>query len=62
LVFGSTSFSGSLSISDSIIRRGGITFSLTSVPGPLAGAGFPGLIFAASGGLLLLARRRRHSA
>jgi hypothetical protein len=34
------------------------TFSNVSVPGPVVGAGLPGLI-AACGGLIALARRRR---
>ena len=37
---------------------GGESFFLVAVPGPLAGAGLPGLVMAC-GGLIALARRRR---
>src|SRR5262249_29954678 len=40
---------------------GPVDYSYSAVPGPIAGAGFPGLI-AACGGLLALQRRRRRRA
>ena len=42
-------------------NTGFVGASTLSVPGPIAGAGLPGLI-AACGGLIALARRRRHQA
>jgi hypothetical protein len=35
------------------------SYFLVAVPGPLAGAGLPGLVMACGGGLIALARRRR---
>ena len=52
-------FKGTLGVAASSILENG--FSVTPVPGPLAGAGLPGLI-AAGGALLMLSRRRRSAA
>jgi hypothetical protein len=58
LVFSETmSSAGGFSFDYAVASSGG----QISVPGPVAGAGLPGLILA-GGVLLLLARRRRHSA
>jgi hypothetical protein len=46
------------SASTSILQNG---FSLTPVPGPIAGAGLPGVVIAL-GGLVALARRRKAAA
>jgi hypothetical protein len=51
-------FDGQATLGASGLPQGNIGFTFAPVPGPILGAGLPGLL-AACGGLLALARRRR---
>ena len=58
-VAGSYSVTAVLEIFASVGGRSSHDIEISAVPGPIVGAGLPGFLLAACGGLLVLARRRR---